>query len=283
LLRELQLELGRAFHESGAAGPAARAVLGQLRGLAEVAPEASLAIYQSSVANAHEQALRDIYPVCAALVGDDCFRAVARESARSHPSADPDLARVGDALPELVPTLAFLDGVPYLADVARLELAWHRAWTRPDPPAGGDPERIAEAVSAAPERHRFRLPPSLELVASPHPILEIWQAHQLGGEEELALDLGPEPTPSRLVVWRRDSELRMDRVESGLWPLLESIARGEPVAAQLQLYALEADHDVEGLLQQDPEDFAPALEAIRTLFGRGWIVGIEPVREDARA
>jgi hypothetical protein len=277
LLRELQLELGRAFHEAGAAGPAARSVLGQLCGLGEVAPAETLAIYQGSVAHAVEKALRDIFPVCAALLGGDCFRALARESARRHPSTGPDLARVGDSLPALVPLLSFLDAVPYLADVASLELAWHRAWTQPDPPTAGDPARIAEAVSAEPHRHRFLLPPSLQLVASEHPILEIWQAHQEDCEALDALDLGADLPASQLVVWRRDAELRIDRVDTGLWLLLESIARGEPASALLELYAPESRNDVDELLQQDPDDFAPALEAIRSLFERGWIVGLEPV------
>ena len=120
-------------------------------------------------------------------------------------------------------------------------------------------------------------PPSLALISSKYPILEIWQAHRAACSEEIEFDLGAGCPPSLLAVWRRGDEVRVDRVEPTLWPLIRSIVAGEIVACQLRLLAPQRTDDVELLLQQDPDEFAPLLEAIGSLFARGWIAGIRDV------
>jgi hypothetical protein len=282
LLRELQLTLGRAFHEPGGGGPESDAVLSRLRGVGALGPAETLALYRRSVAAAREQALRQIYPVCAALVGDDCFRSVSRLLSQRFPSTAPDLARIGDRLPELVPELSFLDALPYLGGVASLELARHRAFFAPDPPAPVDVDRLAEAVADEPDRFRFVAAPSLGLVSSEYPLLEIWQAHHDSDHAEIALDLAGAPA-SKLAVWRRADEVRVERIAPAHFVLLESIEAGAAVSHQLRLLVPKAAADTERLLEQDPDEFAPALESIGSLFGRGLITGLERATAGERA
>jgi hypothetical protein len=287
LLRELQLRLGRAFCEQGSEGPGAGAAIGSLRGLPRVSAQDSLGIYQSAVDNALRGALREIFPVCAALVGEDCFAATARDYGLATPSHHPDLARCGEAFPRFLAQLPYLDPVPYLSDVARLELAWHAAFSAPGPPSAANPEtiaeEIAEALSQRPESWRFLLPPSAHLVFSPHPVLAIWEAHQQDGEalddpgSSLEIDL--ESGPDYLIVWRRDLDLRIERVEAGLWPLLEAIEHGKRVETILTL-GEPADASSGGELGElAAADFAPLLESLRELFSRGWIAGAAHVGE----
>lgn len=273
MLRELQRDLARAFLEDADRDEAAQAVAPALRPLGGVAVSRGLAIYRSALRHAVEDALRSIFPVCVALVGDDCFRSIARRHAARHVSRHPDLGRVGDDLPELLPALDFLASVPYLADVARLELALHRAADAPDPAPIDSAERLAEALSGAPDRWRLRVPPSATLLESPHPVRAIWAAHQSDSGDAEPGPIEPSAEPDRLIVWRSPRGLAVDAVESGLWPTLRSIASGMPVS---RLLGLPEDLDAGGL-HDDPADFEQLLSTLGLLFERGWIAGVSPV------
>jgi len=295
LLRELQLRLGRAFCEQGSEGPGVQAAIGSLRSLPRVSAQDSLGIYQSAIGNALRGALSEIFPVCAALVGEDCFAATARDYGLATPSHHPDLAGCGEAFPRFLAQLPYLDPVPYLSDVARLELAWHLAFTAPDLPAEANPETIAEALSQRPESWRFLLPPSARLVFSPHPVLAIWEAHQQdsealddpdndpdnvpGGVLDSSLEIDLESGPDHLIVWRRALDLRIERVEAGLWPLLEAIEHGNSVETILTLgEPADASSGAE-LSELAAADFAPLLESLGALFSRGWIAGATQLGE----
>lgn len=305
MLRELQLQLSSAFREGGSAGEASRRILPGLRPLGRASAPRTLEVYQSALRHAVEDALREIFPVCAALVGRQCFGGIARHHARAHVSRHPDLGRIGDDLPDRLRTLAFLDGVPYLADVARLELALHRAADAADPPPIDGPEsaeQLAEALSGAPDRWCFTLPPSATLLESEHPVLAIWQAHQ--DEAELAehrssargdapvndVDVGEAgesdadrrgdrwtirsaESPDRLIVRRSAYGLQIERVEPGLWALLRTVGSAAPVSRMLGL----VDDAVACELQDDPGDHAAQLATIGMLFERGWIAGVAPL------
>src|SRR5205814_1248125 len=86
------------------------------------------AIYRRNVlANLHD-ALAAAYPVVRRLVGDAFFRELAERFARAHPSASRDLHRYGKPLPQFIADYAPAVGLPYLADVARLEWAVAQAF-----------------------------------------------------------------------------------------------------------------------------------------------------------
>lgn len=278
MLRELQLALSCAFRESGPAGAAALDVLAGLRPVGRASPEQGLGVYQSALRNVVERALREILPVCVELVGDACFRQIARRHAARHASPHPDLGCIGDEVPALMSSLDFLSSVPYLADVARLELALHRAADAPDPQVPDDPGRIAEALAAAPDRWRLLLPPSATLIASPHPIRAIWQAHRDDARDgEARWRLPRDAGPDRLIVWRSPDGLRVERVEAGIWPLLVAVEAGACVASLLQLGTSAGAESPTEVLQGDPEDHAPALASLGWLFERGWVAGVAPL------
>jgi hypothetical protein len=278
-LRTLQLRLGRAFFEDGTGGPGAAAALSGLRALPRVSATRCLGIYESAVENALRGALSEIFPVCEALVGEEYFRALARDYGRAAPSEHPDLGSCGATFPGFLEQQPSLDGLPYLPDVARLELAWHAAFAAPDPPSTTDPEALAEALSQRPEQWRFRLPPSARLVSSPHPVLAIWEAHQEDSDAAGDFDIDFGSGPDRIIVWRQELDMRVQRVEAGLWPLLEAIALGCSVAQLLTLGEPGGASAGEELGELPATDFAPVLESVGELLSRGWIAGAEPVGE----
>ncbi|MFA7290739.1 MAG: DNA-binding domain-containing protein, partial [Rhodocyclaceae bacterium] len=94
-------------------------------------PAQRFGIYRNNVMVSLIEALADTFPVVQTLVGEEFFRAMAREFVRVSPPVSPVLAYYGDEFPAFVEHFPPAASLPYLADVARLEyarvLAFHAA------------------------------------------------------------------------------------------------------------------------------------------------------------
>jgi hypothetical protein len=137
-------------------------------------------VYRNNVAVSLTEALIAGFPVVHALVGDDFFRAMAGVFWRAHPPRTPVLTAWGDDLPAFLAGFAPAARLPFLADVARLELAVRHACHAADT-VPADPARLAALDAAALTKARLRLAPAVGLVRSAWPVATIWLAHRPGG------------------------------------------------------------------------------------------------------
>lgn len=142
-------------------------------------PEKRFAVYRNNVIVSLVDALADSYPVVQALVGEDFFRAMAGEFVRRSPPCSPVLAGYGEDFAAFIAHFPPVAGLPYLADMARLEWlrveAWHAADATPLPT-----ERIAGLLAAADALPQtcFTLHPALRVLTSAHPVVSLWAVHQ---------------------------------------------------------------------------------------------------------
>ncbi|MCB1998901.1 MAG: putative DNA-binding domain-containing protein [Burkholderiaceae bacterium] len=143
-----------------------------------------LAAYRANAAAVAERALAAACPTVQQLLGDESFSAVARRLWQVAPPARGDLAQWGGALPGLLAEDEALGDEPYLADVARVDLAVHRAEMAAD--ATLDPARLAMLGEADPAGLRLHLAPGAWLLASAHPVAAIWQAHRSDAPDRFA-------------------------------------------------------------------------------------------------
>jgi len=184
-------------------------------------------IYQNNVFISLTEALADVYPVVAKLVGEEFFTFLARGYIRAHPSRSGNLHDFGAELAAHLAQLPEAAALEYLPDVAELEWARHAVFH-----AGEAGPLDAAALACVPESRqaelRFAIHPATRLVASRFPLLAIWQAHQCDPAGEVRLDSGDH---DRLLVARRDYEVRMDRLTHGELALLaaftDDLAFGE--------------------------------------------------------
>ncbi len=155
---------------------------------------ARFAVYRNNSAIALIDALKQHFPTVATLVGDEAFAGLARMFAQEYPPLSPVLGDYGAEFPAFLET--FLDQcenggeTPYLADSARLDWACLSARRAPEATpcdvarlAALDPARIAEQKAV--------LHPSLALVVSDWPILELAKAHVTDWRGETVLVLRP--------------------------------------------------------------------------------------------
>lgn len=137
------------------------------------------AVYRNNVAVSLTRALEQGFPVVRALVGEAFFAAMAGVFLRTHPPRDKLLMLYGTEMPEFLAHFPPVAHLPYLADVARLELAlresYHAADTPPLPTAV-----LAGLAPAALMAARVTLAPALRLIRSDWPVLSIWLANTRG-------------------------------------------------------------------------------------------------------
>ncbi len=86
-------------------------------------PQTRFAVYRNNVMMSLIDALADTYPVVQRLVGEDFFRAMARVFAQAKPPRSAVMAYYGRDFAAFIDAFPPAASVPYLADVARLEMA----------------------------------------------------------------------------------------------------------------------------------------------------------------
>ena len=194
-------------------------------------PAQRLQIYRHNLFESLAGALAAVYPVLAQLVGEDYFRQLARRFIAEHPLRTGNLHGFGRELPQLLRELPSAAALPYLADVAALEWAWHEVYHEADA-TPLDAARLAQVPAAQQLALGLQLAPAARLVVSPYPVLRIWQAHQAdAGEGDAALQqLSLDAGGVQLLVLRRRLEIEFVLLGNGETHWLAALSAGHTLA-----------------------------------------------------
>lgn len=142
-------------------------------------PSARFAVYRNNVTVSLIDALADTYPVVQALVGEEFFRVMARVFAQANPPRSRIMAYYGHDFAEFVAAFPPAMSVPYLADVARLEMARVQACHAADvPPIHAETLQTALADPEQLMSLQLALHPSVQVIESPFAVFSLWAAHQ---------------------------------------------------------------------------------------------------------
>jgi hypothetical protein len=184
-------------------------------------------VYRNNVRLVRMAALRNAYPVVAQLVGDEFFDALTRRFATAHGSTSGDLNRYGAEFADFLASFEHTrEALPYLADVARLEHAVHRAHYAADAPSL-DPASLADVAPEAQGALRFAAQPALALIESPWPVAPLWLAHQPGTELSLEeIPMRPHARAGTAVVWREGFDVRVAALDATEHAIVAALCRG---------------------------------------------------------
>ncbi len=201
-------------------------------------PEARFAVYRNNVMVSLVDALADTFAVVQALVGEEFFRAMARVFVQAHPPQSRVLAHYGASFADFVQSFAPAASVPYLSDVARLEMArvraYHAADATPLPPDAlrtllTDPQQLMSLSMA--------LHPSVQVIESGFAIVSIWAAHQ-GALDSLS---SVDPTQAQTaLVCRNGLNVEVMELTAAAGRLVGALQRG---ASPLEAVAGASDGD----------------------------------------
>jgi hypothetical protein len=209
-------------------------------------PATRFAVYRNNVVASLIDALADTCPVTQELVGEAFFRAMAREFVLAEPPRSRVLAFYGQSFPDFVERFPPAASVPYLADVARLEMLRVHAYHAADS-AALSTEAIAEAMTdadALPDL-LLELHPSVGLLHSQYAVVSLWAAHQ--GIIELA-SVDPHVAEHALVV-RPDLEVEVLELDAGASDFVAHLLQGETLgSAAEQAGRTHAEFDLARIL-----------------------------------
>lgn len=224
-------------------------------------PAARFAVYRNNVVSSLIDALVDTFPVVQALVGEEFFRAMAGIFVRDRPPQSKLLAFYGDEFPAFIQAFEPARAVPYLADVARLEMARVLAYHAMD--AAPMDAQLVQAALARSERLpqlRLQLHPAAQVIASSHAVVSIWAAHQSAAEVDLsAVDI---ERPEQALVFRRELDVVVVPLGLGAARFCAALLDG----AQLSAAA--------GLAQQEEASFELSA-TLAALFNHGALCAID--------
>ncbi|MEJ6401329.1 DNA-binding domain-containing protein [Yoonia sp. 2307UL14-13] len=133
-------------------------------------------VYRNNVAVSLTEALETAFPVIRKLVGDQFFKAMAGVFLRQHPPSSPLMMFYGAEMPAFLSNFGPAQSVPYLPDIARLELALRHAYHAADA-APLDPQALGALAPDALAAGRLRFAPAICLVRSNYPIYGIHRAN----------------------------------------------------------------------------------------------------------
>lgn len=219
---------------------------------------ARMAVYVSGYQERFREALAEVYEAAEHIVGAPAFRELATAYAAAYPSHDANLTLVGRSLSQFLSWYPLTKQLPFLPDLARLEWAVCESFHAFDQ-APMDAARLTELPLEAWERARLVFQPSVRLVASEWPILDLWQA-RLTSRDEVSVELAGRA--QHVLVSRRGVQVRCELIDEQQHTLLDRLLAGQTIGDALTVCAA------------DPSDAPPLGEWLMGWARAGLIVDV---------
>ena len=175
----------------------------QLRATQHGTVASGLAIYRNNVYSNYRNSLAHSYPVLERLVGADYFRHLSDAYIAATPSLSGDVRDYGAGYADFLQAHQVTTQLPYLSDVARLEWQCRKVLARARSALPSLSSLQTLSSDRYPDLH-VQLNHASALLASPYPVLRIWQVNQpdYAGDETIDLAMG---ASHMLVLRHQDS------------------------------------------------------------------------------
>ena len=207
--------------------------------------ERRLAIYRGNVVGAASKALAAACPVIEQIVGEEFFFGLARAHLRECPSTSGNLYDFGEHFADFLARFEPAREFPYLADLARVEWAVHRAGLAGDVGLI-DMGRLAALSGSQQARLRWRVAPVTAIVVSSHPVVRLWTLHQDGFDGEFSVDWQQAETA---LVARHGLAVSVADIDAARAAFVGALIEAQPLEAVAQAaLAVDPAFDFHGAL-----------------------------------
>lgn len=182
-------------------------------------------VYRNNVAVSLTDALETAFPIVHKLVGDDFFRAMAGVYLRAFPPKSPVMMFYGDDMPSFLAGFEPAQSVPYLPDVARLELGIRQSYHAADAEPVA-PDALGQLAPDSLPHVTFSFAPSVQLIASSFPLYGVWHANTHGGE----ITKTAQPT----LITRPEFDPQLDPLTPEQAAVFTALHDGEPLGVAIR-------------------------------------------------
>ena len=195
-------------------------------------------VYRNNVAASLTNALETAFPATSRLLGPENFRTVAGRFLRLSPPDSPLMMHYGTGFADFLAGVDGLASMGYLPDIARLEQALRRAYHAADhlPLA---PDALARTAPEALPQLRFTFAPSVHLLISDWPVLDIYR-YALSPEAPK-----PRAQAQAILLARNDFDPVPHLLPHQSGPLIHALMTGETLGNAL---AASPDCDLSAVL-----------------------------------
>lgn len=184
------------------------------------------AVYRNNVVLGLVEALRDTFPVACRIVGVEFFNAMARVYVSENPPRSPVLLKYGSNFAQFIDRFDPVAGLPYLADVSRIERAWLEAYHSAEAASLDIYDGMSRLMQFSFSEVSLHLHPSVQLVSSRYPALTIWCTNLEGVDAvPVNLDAGGE----NVLIVRPGSVVDVLSVSNGEMAFVKALAGGSTI------------------------------------------------------
>jgi len=184
------------------------------------------AVYRNNVTVGLVNTVSGSFPAVKRIVGDDFFAAMAIAYVRAEPPTSPVLLEYGNGFADFIAGFEPAGSLPYLADVARIEWAWHEAYHAAEAQSLGPDDLAGIAESDLPALI-FSMHPTLRVVRSVYPTLIIWRMNT-NDEPVVPVDLGAGGEDT--VIVRPEATVDVRHLPAGGAIFIETLAEGRTLS-----------------------------------------------------
>ena len=181
-------------------------------------------VYRNNVVVSLTEALEVAFPAIARLIGEQNFKAVSGVYLRRHPPHTPLMMFYGADMPGFLEGFQPLAHLPYLADVARLELALRHAYHAADA-APLDPAALRALPPDRLMASRVIFAPAVRLVRSRYPVHGIWAYNMEDGAPK------PEARGENVLITRPEFDPVLTTLVPGGGTFIAALSDGESLGA----------------------------------------------------
>ena len=183
-------------------------------------------VYRNSGILACVEALRSNNLRLAAVMGDAFFSALARDYADAEPPSTRSLVGYGVSLAHFIAAAESEHGLPWLADIARLDRGWLNAHLAPDadPLAPG---ALAEIDGSTLMVSTLTMHPSLNIIDIEWAVASLWTDLKSGELPNRQMHLACRS--EHVLFWRPEGEVRMRVLHPGEHAFLSSAMSQSPL------------------------------------------------------
>jgi hypothetical protein len=192
-----------------------------------ISAPARLRVYRHHVSLSLATSLAATFPTVQALVGEAFFEGMARAFVAGDLPTQPVLSEYGAGFADFIDGFGPARGLPYLADIARLDWALNVAFHSLAEPRLASADLATIPVEELPGKS-VSLAAGAAIVLSRYPIDRIWRAAQPGASDA-TVDL--ESGEARLLVLRGPDDAGFLALAAGEADFLQALAEGATLEA----------------------------------------------------
>lgn len=184
-------------------------------------------VYQNNIFYSLSKALAELYPSIKVLVGEEFFQTTAQVYIRENPPKTAAMVYFSWDFPNFLEDFEHTQTLPYLSDIARLDLARHRAYHAEDLPVLG-PVDFAHLKQSTLDKAKLKLNSSTSIINSLYPIFSIWQMCQQPENNDADININLEQ-PESVIVLRNNFEVLVFSIDDTTSDFYQLLSDGQTI------------------------------------------------------